>query len=149
MTTMKPTCFANDLSIFAAEHQPQLARLFREMEPTPWIARLRDWFDICHTDPAAAMSETALFDALQQLVSLMHARMQFGLLDSTNWGRPGELICADQRGGAIVAAAARADLMRVVSQHDRALAVRLTAATNHRIEEQRAIIAKHIEARQR
>ena len=146
MKTKTQTTFADDLSAFATQYDPQLSPLFQHMGPTPWVDRLAIWFDIARTNPAAAMSEATLADALSQLVSLMHAHMQFGLLPSKNRRQADELISADQRGGAVLAAAARADLMHLVKQHDRALATRLAAATLRRIEEQRAQIAKHIGA---
>lgn len=146
MKTKTPTTFSDELSAFAEQYQPQLSGLFTQMEPTPWVARLDAWFDIARADPAVALSESVLMDALAQLVSLMHAHMQFGLLPSKNLRQAGELISADQCGGAVVAAAARAGLMQLVMRHDRALARRLAAVTLRRIEEQRAIIAKHIDA---
>lgn len=140
------TKIADDLSVYAAQYHPQLSQLFCQMEPSPWVTRLDAWFDTARYDPSAAMSESALMDALALLVSLMHAHMQFGLLHTKNRRQADELISADQCGGAVPAATARADLMRLVKRHDRALATRLAAATLHRIEEQRAMIAKHINA---
>lgn len=146
MKTKTPTTFSDELSAFAEQYQPQLSGLFTQMEPTPWVARLDAWFDIARGDPMAATSESALIDALALLVSLMHAHMQFGLLQAKNRRHADELISADQCGGAVIAAAARADLMRIVKRHDRTLSTRLAAATLRRIEEQRALLAKYMSA---
>lgn len=146
MKTKTPTTFSDELSAFAEQYQPQLSELFTQMEPTPWVDRLDAWFDIARTDSTAAMSEAALADALAQLVSLMHAHMQFGLLRSKNLRQADELITADQRGGAVLAAVVRVDLMRLVKRHDRALAARLAVATLRRIKDQRGLLAKYIGA---
>lgn len=143
---MKTTNFMEGLAAYAAEYQPQLALLSDDMEPMPWIGRLAAWLDDCRSDPDAAIAEPALAEVLGLLVTLMHARMCFGLLEPARWGQPGKLIGIDD-GGAVLAAAARADLMRLVARHDRGMAVRLAEATLRQIEDQRAAIATHIDAR--
>lgn len=116
------------------------------MEPAPWVDRLVDWLGDCRANPMEALAEPALGELPALLVSLMHARMRFGLLAPARWG-PGALNSADHGGGAVLAAAARADQMRLVARHDRAMARRLAAATLRRIEAQQTAIATHIEAR--
>jgi hypothetical protein len=143
---MKTMTLSDALTAFAAEYLPQLALLFAEMPPMPWLARLETWLGDCRANPAIAMTEPALAEALGLFVSLRHARMRFGLLEPARWARQGTLVSADQGGGAVLAAAAGAELMRLIARHDRELAMRLAETTLRRNEVQRAALAKHIDA---
>lgn len=143
---MKPVTFAAQATAFADAFEPPLAQLFAFMEPAPlkWADQLADWCALCRSAPEEAFAEDKVAQVLETLVSLMHARLKFGLCSIPRYGcRPNIMVSGDL-GGAVLAEAARDRIMRLVLRRDHDMACRLARLTLRRIEEQRRTIAEMI-----